>query len=154
MPVGDEGHAGRAIRSGAGEIADGRLYGRGSLDMKGAVAASIMAVWALKQVARRGSVMLLLVADEEHGSIVGADPLADSGIFLGDAIVVTEPSGVDAPFECVGVACRGVLRFDLVAHGSEMHSSLSYRVPAANAALTLAQAIRRAAPTSCRLCWQ
>lgn len=143
VPVGDAARWSRDPIS--GDIADGRLHGRGALDMKGAVAASIMAVWALKQVAQRGSLMLLLVADEEFGSIVGADPLADSEFFLGDAIVVTEPSGVDQAFECVGVACRGVLRFDLVAHGREMHSSLSYRVPAANAALTLARAMLRTA---------
>jgi acetylornithine deacetylase/succinyl-diaminopimelate desuccinylase-like protein len=144
VPFGDETRWARPPAG--GEILDGRLYGRGSVDMKGAVAAMVFAAWALKQLRlSRGTLMLIFVADEEHASVLGAHPLSESGRYLGDAIVVGEPSGIDAPFEYVGVACRGVQRFDLIARGREMHSSLSDHAGSASATLTLARAMLRLA---------
>src|SRR6185369_17660375 len=70
---------------------DGRLYGRGSQDMKGGVAAMISAATSM---ARRGDLssgrlVVACVVDEEHSSI-GADALVKS--WRADAAIVTEPT--------------------------------------------------------------
>jgi acetylornithine deacetylase/succinyl-diaminopimelate desuccinylase-like protein len=140
VPVGDESRW--TLPPIGAEIADERLHGRGSVDMKGAVAAMVFAAWALKQIQLPcGTLMLVFVADEEHASVLGAEPLAASGRSFGDAMIVGEPSGTQRAFEYVGIACRGVQRFDLIAHGHEMHSSLSDHAQEANASITLARAM-------------
>src|SRR5215212_1702422 len=56
-----------------GEVVDGRLYGRGSSDMKGTVAAEVMALILLKRagIAPKHTVTLTCVADEEAGGAYG-----------------------------------------------------------------------------------
>ncbi|MCC6312863.1 MAG: ArgE/DapE family deacylase [Thermomicrobiales bacterium] len=75
-----------------GEIADGRLYGRGSCDMKGGLATNLFAVLALQAagLAPRGDVILQSVISEEDG---GAGALA--AVLHGpraDAAIITEPT--------------------------------------------------------------
>jgi acetylornithine deacetylase len=98
-------------------IRDGKLFGRGSQDMKGGVAAM---VGAARQIAEnggldRGRLIVAAVADEEHSSL-GADALAKS--WRADAAVVTEPTGLDVAvahkgFQWIAVETRG-----RAAHGS------------------------------------
>ncbi|MGO9489416.1 MAG: M20/M25/M40 family metallo-hydrolase [Solirubrobacteraceae bacterium] len=59
----------------AGELADGFVWGRGALDMKGGVAMMLAAFMRAKAAGRRppGDVILCLLADEESGSDLGAD---------------------------------------------------------------------------------
>ena len=59
-------------------IRGGRLYGLGSADMKGAVAAMLSALWCLQPDADslRGELVVVLTADEEAGSRFGAHYLA------------------------------------------------------------------------------
>lgn len=66
-----------------------RVYGRGSYDMKGGVAAAMVAAAALKNQDLAGRVKLALVVDEEHSSI-GADHFVAN--HPGDACIVTEPT--------------------------------------------------------------
>jgi len=72
----------------AAEARDGRIYGRGAVDMKGAIAAMAAALVALKnlQLLEKGSVTLAAVIDEEMESL-GAEALIHSGITAGGAIV-------------------------------------------------------------------
>ena len=96
---------------------DGRLYGRGSQDMKSGVAAMVDAA---VHVARhggleRGRLVLAAVADEEHAS-AGATALAE--VHSADGAVVTEPTDLRVAtahkgFEWVEVETRG-----RAAHGS------------------------------------
>ena len=72
---------------------DGRLYGRGTVDMKGALAAMAAALVALKNAGEpvKGRVTLAAVADEEMESI-GAEKLILDG-FEADGAVIGEPTG-------------------------------------------------------------
>ncbi len=96
---------------------DGRLYGRGSQDMKSGVAAVVDAAVTLARDGGldSGCLVVAAVADEEHASL-GADAFATT--HRADAAVVTEPTGLRLAtchkgFEWVEVETRG-----RAAHGS------------------------------------
>ncbi|MBO9604647.1 MAG: M20/M25/M40 family metallo-hydrolase [Paenibacillaceae bacterium] len=79
----------------AAEVVDGRLYGRGSYDMKGGLAASMIAAKALRElgIRLRGDIRIESVVDEEHGGANGT--LA--GRLRGDnadMAVIPEPSNL------------------------------------------------------------
>jgi acetylornithine deacetylase len=99
------------------EIRNGKLFGRGSQDMKGGVAAMVGAARALVESGGldRGRLVIAAVADEEHSSL-GADALVRT--WRTDAAVVTEPTSLDAAvahkgFQWIVVETRG-----RAAHGS------------------------------------
>ena len=99
------------------DVRDGRLYGRGSQDMKGGVAAMLSAARRVAESGglRAGQLVVAAVVDEEHSSL-GAEALARS--WRADAAVVTEPTGLDVAvahkgFQWVAVETRG-----RAAHGS------------------------------------
>lgn len=105
----------------AAEIVDGRLYGRGSSDMKAGIAAFIAAVGLVLQEdpnLRRG-VKLVITAGEETGC-EGAFHLAKSNA-LGEAalLIVAEPTSNQPIF-----AHKGSLRIRVAAHGRTAHSSM------------------------------
>ena len=95
---------------------NGRLYGRGSQDMKGGVAAMIDAVRVLtERPRRRGRVIVAAVIDEEYASI-GADFLVKE--WTADAAVVTEPTDLQ-----IGVGHKGFAWFEIETHGRAAHGS-------------------------------
>ncbi len=96
---------------------DGRLYGRGSQDMKGGVAAMIAAAIAIAQRGdlKSGRVVVACVVDEEHLSI-GADALVRS--WRADAAVVTEPTDLE-----IAVGHKGFAWVDIVVEGKAAHGS-------------------------------
>jgi acetylornithine deacetylase len=99
------------------ELRQGRLYGRGALDMKGGVAAMVSAARALVESGGldSGRLIVAAVADEEHGSI-GADMLAAR--WRADAAVVTEPTSLDVAVAHKGFAWVAVETRGRAAHGS------------------------------------
>jgi succinyl-diaminopimelate desuccinylase len=105
----------------AAEIVDGKLYGRGSSDMKGGVAAFVTACIALAdRLARTPGVVLVITASEETGCS-GADALADGKKALPKigALVVAEPTG-NRPL----VGHKGALWLEAVTTGITAHGSM------------------------------
>lgn len=98
-------------------VVDGRLYGRGALDMKGGLAAILGAVAALKAAgfAPQGDLWLGFVADEEYAS-VGTEALVRD--IQPAAAVLTEPTDL-----ALCVAHKGFVWLQLDAQGRAAHGS-------------------------------
>jgi acetylornithine deacetylase/succinyl-diaminopimelate desuccinylase family protein len=99
------------------KVSDGKVYGRGALDMKGGVAAQIMAVQAIVKsgIQLKGNVLLACVADEEYMSI-GTEKLLEE--FKADAAVICEPTDLTITTAHKGFAWTTVEVFGKAAHGS------------------------------------
>jgi acetylornithine deacetylase len=95
---------------------NGRLYGRGSQDMKGGVAAMIGAASTLaRDGLARGRVVIAALVDEEFAS-AGADAFVRG--WRADGAVVTEPTGLDVAVAHKGFAWVEVETRGVAAHGS------------------------------------
>lgn len=127
----------------AAEIIDGKLYGRGAADMKAALAAKVLAAEALKETGFPGELQLLFVADEEAGSALGAEYMAKEVGLKADGAIIGEPSGIDAPFDVIHLAHRGIFCFKVKVLGTQMHSSMSDIRPSVNACVKLAEVLRK-----------
>lgn len=95
-----------------------RLYGRGSYDMKGALAAMLLTTAAMRDQ-DRVRVRLGIVGDEESEEEAerGSDHLVDSG-FLGDFAITGEPTDLH-----IGVEAKGVLALRLEVSGTAAHGA-------------------------------
>jgi acetylornithine deacetylase len=96
-------------------VEDGRLYGRGAYDMKGALAAILDAAAKVKAEPLRGDVIVTAVADEELASIGTAAMLER---VRADAALVVEPTELK-----VAVAHKGFVGFEIETHGVAAHGS-------------------------------
>lgn len=105
---------------------DGRLHGRGTADMKTAVAAMTAAAceWVRAQPDHPGTVALLFTSDEEgparYGTRHALEVLAARGQPM-DACIVGEPTSVDRVGDMVKNGRRGSLSGHLVVHGVQGH---------------------------------
>ena len=108
----------------AGVVRDGRVYGRGTCDMKGGLAASIVAVESILDEGIRfpGALEISGTVDEESGGYGGVGYLATKGYFSKprvDHVIIPEPLNVDRV--CIGhrgVWWGEVETFGRIAHGS------------------------------------
>ncbi|MEO1054016.1 MAG: ArgE/DapE family deacylase [Bacteroidota bacterium] len=96
-------------------IEDGKLYGRGSQDMKGSIAAMLGAVKALKDasIKLKGDIYLSFVIDEEYASLGTEDVIKK---YKTDAAIVTEPTSLD-----ICIAHRGFGNFEIKTFGKQAH---------------------------------
>lgn len=127
VPVGDESRW--TVPPFSGEVRDGKLYGRGAVDMKGCVAA--FAAAALRHITKhnglpRGSLSFLITGDEEGPSINGTIKVlhwlkARDEVL--DACLVGEPSNPKALGDEIRIGRRGSLNADLTVHGKQGHSA-------------------------------
>jgi len=125
VPVGDE--KGWTFDPFGAEIHDGRLYGRGATDMKGAVAAFVTA--AQNYLKDRdgnftGSISLLITGDEEGPAINGTKKvlqwMAEQGETM-DHCLVGEPTNPKCMGEMMKVGRRGSINSVLTVHGTQGH---------------------------------
>lgn len=102
-------------------IKHGRLYGRGSCDMKGSLAAMMSATLALANLPEplAGDVIFTGVVDEEHAS-KGTSKLVER--FKPDAAIVGEPTDLD-----VAIAHKGYAWLEIETLGKEAHGSVPER---------------------------
>ncbi|MFM8534373.1 MAG: acetylornithine deacetylase/succinyl-diaminopimelate desuccinylase family protein [Acidimicrobiia bacterium] len=110
-----------------GEIADGKLYGRGSCDMKAGIASAVFAAEAIRRagVAHRAPIEISGTVDEESGGFAGVAWLAENRLLSRErtkAVIIPEPFGVDRV--CIGH--RGVYWFEVIAQGRIAHGSMPY----------------------------
>src|ERR1043166_4204990 len=106
----------------AGEIIDGKIYGRGSTDMKCGVAAFVAAIGNMReQLEGTGGAVLAITAGEEIGG-EGAFHLARAGILgRAGAIVVAEPTSNAALVGHKGALWLRLTLKGITAHGSMAH---------------------------------
>jgi acetylornithine deacetylase len=101
-----------------GRLDGGRLYGRGSYDMKGSLAACMLASAGATRGGLRGDVVLTAVSDEEFAS-VGTEAVAAS--IQADAAIVTEPTEMQLAVAHRGFVCFEIETIGRAAHGSRPH---------------------------------
>ena len=111
----------------AGEVRDGKIFGRGTCDMKGGIAASIIAVEAILEDSRDfpGAIEISGTVDEESGGYAGVAYLAEKGWFSKprvDHVIIPEPLNVDRV--CIGH--RGVWWAEVTTAGRIAHGSMPF----------------------------
>src|SRR5437764_5126500 len=132
------GNASWSVDPFAGEIIDGKMYGRGSTDMKCGVAAFVAAIGNMAgQLEGTGGAVLVITAGEEIGC-EGAFQLARAGI-LGPAgaIVVAEPTSNAALVGHKGALWLRLVLKGVTAHGSMPHLGVNAAYKAARVLTTL-----------------
>ncbi|RZM18783.1 MAG: succinyl-diaminopimelate desuccinylase, partial [Sphingomonas sp.] len=104
------------------DIRDGLLYGRGAVDMKGAIAAFIAA--AARITDQRGTLSLIITGDEEgpatHGTVALIDWLNERGI-RPDLCLVGEPTSVNRLGDMIKIGRRGSVNIWIENPGAQGH---------------------------------
>jgi succinyl-diaminopimelate desuccinylase len=126
VPVGDE--AAWTHPPFAAEIANGELYGRGAVDMKGGIACFIAALarHTEKHGRPQGSVSFVITGDEEGPAINGTTKLLEWAAQKGetwDASIVGEPTNPDAIGDMIKIGRRGSLSGTIIVYGKQGHAA-------------------------------
>ncbi len=114
----DNGDLALWTRNPMGEVADGRLYGRGAADMKGGIATHIAALDALDAtgVTLAGDLLLASSVGEENGGLGALSTMLRG--HRADAAIITEPTDLD-----VVIAQGGSLVFRITVAGKSAHGA-------------------------------
>ena len=106
------------------KVANGRIYGRGSSDMKGGIASFIQAISLIDRSGiplDSGTLVLHLVSDEESHGHQGMGFLSRKGVIRGDAALVGEPTDLHPVIAQKGALWLKISTFGKSAHGSTPH---------------------------------
>ena len=108
------------------EVADGMIWGRGAVDMKGGIAAAVAATLAYLQQhgAPKGSIAFLITGDEEGPAVNGTVKLLEWAKLRGerfDHCILGEPTNPDQLGDMIKIGRRGSLSGSLVVHGKQGH---------------------------------
>lgn len=144
VPIGDA--AGWTVDPFGAEIRDGIMYGRGTSDMKGAIAAFVSAAarYLDDHGAPQGSISLLITGDEEGPGINGTRRLLPAVIADGEVIehcIVGEPTSEDVIADIVKNGRRGSLNAVVKAVGKQGHAA--YPEKSANPMPALLDALQK-----------
>ena len=144
VPVGDT--AGWTVDPFGAEIRDGVMYGRGTSDMKGAIAAfvSASARYIADHGRPQGSISLLITGDEEGPGLHGTRRLLPAVIADGEVLdhcIVGEPTSEDRIADIVKNGRRGSLNAVLKAMGKQGHAA--YPEKSANPMPVLLDALQK-----------
>jgi len=131
VPPGDE--AAWSVGAFSGEVKDGFLYGRGTVDMKGGIACSAAAV--LQYLSQhggklKGSISFLITGDEEDVAVNGTIKLLRWAAARGekfDHCVLGEPSNVETLGDCIKIGRRGSQSGTLYVDGVQGHVAYPHR---------------------------
>ena len=106
------------------EIENGKIYGRGSTDMKSGLIAILYSFLAHRNEPP-GRIILMIVPDEETGATYGTKYLLENKIISGDACLIAEPTGeLENRKYSIVAGERGVLWVKIKSHGKAKHGSL------------------------------
>ncbi|KQW19152.1 succinyl-diaminopimelate desuccinylase [Afipia sp. Root123D2] len=117
----------------SGDIKDGVLFGRGAVDMKGAIACSVAATLdylAANDGQPKGSISFLITGDEEGIAVNGTVKLLQWAAERGekfDHCVLGEPSNVNELGDCIKIGRRGSLSGTLIVDGVQGHVAYPHR---------------------------
>ena len=131
VPVGDE--AAWTHGAFAGDVKDGLLYGRGAVDMKGGIAASVAAVLdylVANDGQPKGSISFLITGDEEGIAVNGTVKLLQWAAERGetfDHCIVGEPSNVETIGDTIKIGRRGSQSGTLIVDGVQGHVAYPHR---------------------------
>ncbi len=111
----------------AGEVANGMLYGRGAVDMKGGIACAVAA--ALDHLKEgggkpKGSISFLITGDEEGSAVNGTPKLLQWALEHGEKFnhcILGEPSNVVELGDTIKIGRRGSLNGHLIVSGKQGH---------------------------------
>ena len=117
----------------SGEVANGELYGRGAVDMKGGIACAVAAV--LDHLGQRGgkpkgSISFLITGDEEGIAVNGTPKLLKWAAERGekfDHCILAEPSNQDELGDTIKIGRRGSLNGHLIVSGTQGHVAYPQR---------------------------
>ncbi|KYH38682.1 MAG: Peptidase M20 [Candidatus Bathyarchaeota archaeon B26-1] len=116
-----------------GEVVGGRVYGRGTTDMKGSCASAMVAAKVLASIMERTEVKESLptvefwfTCDEEIGAVDGTRWLASEGLFKGEVCVIGDSFGSLPTDPWVDVGCKGYIRVLLRARGKTAHGGVPF----------------------------
>ena len=126
VPVGDETNWSQDPFEGS--VLDGRMIGRGAVDMKGAIACFLAAVESYLETDQphNGSISFLITGDEEGPAVNGTRKLLawtkehDQTL---DACIVGEPSNPDAIGDAIKIGRRGSLSGKITVNGIQGHTA-------------------------------
>ncbi len=112
------------------KVRDAALFGRGAVDMKGAIACFVAACEGHFATERTGSVSLLVTGDEEGPATDGTTRVLDWMAAHGhvpDLCLVGEPTNPEALGDAIKVGRRGSLNATLTVHGTQGHAAYPER---------------------------